>query len=544
IKILDLGNDRISVNYNNTGTRIFNFGDNNKNQTLYNDVPTFTFNLANYDTSLYSYMFPFWQEIPLATNQIAVPLLSDVNNNNLTELYGYKKEYYLNRSEVWCYEQDFTGKFKPVYKYPENTSLAYNIYDVDRDGDLELHLVSLFQDSLTYEVHNQSFFKKPAADSLATHLYFNYNIYTNNGFNIQLNDFTFGDFDNDDTTDVVYFGISPLKIHIAKYNELNLTYDSVLTYPTYLNPIWESEYISGFTVGDFDMDNKTDIVYASEYGNIYMLENEGEDKYKLKWKDNYGIWNSYIGFRTNDIDGNGKPEIWVGGENFPEDVSKLVCLETDGNNSFKPVAFVNFPYLLSLNNISGMSMDIDNDGKEEIFINIGNTVVVLKFSGSKNNPNYEVCYLHRFVMPVDHAVLYNFYNQNYPTIVLSMSQSIESQTREFTQMYRHYLLTDVKENEPENLLTEYKLFANYPNPFNPSTNIKFALNKTGNVKLKIYNSLGEEIITLIDKLHQKGEHTVVWNGKNQFNKNAPSGVYFITMEAENFQKTIKCLLMK
>ncbi|MFH0734277.1 MAG: hypothetical protein V1773_07170, partial [bacterium] len=45
IKILDLGNDRISVNYNNTGTRIFNFGDNNKNQTLYNDVPTFTFNL-------------------------------------------------------------------------------------------------------------------------------------------------------------------------------------------------------------------------------------------------------------------------------------------------------------------------------------------------------------------------------------------------------------------------------------------------------------------------------------------------------------------
>ena len=122
--------------------------------------------------------------------------------------------------------------------------------------------------------------------------------------------------------------------------------------------------------------------------------------------------------------------------------------------------------------------------------------------------------------------------------------SIESQTRNFTQMYRHYLLTDINENEQQSLINSYELYNNYPNPFNPSTSIKFALNKTGNVRLKIYNSLGEEIITLIDKLYSKGEHTVVWNGKNQFNKNAPSGVYFITMEAENFQKTIKCLLMK
>lgn len=90
----------------------------------------------------------------------------------------------------------------------------------------------------------------------------------------------------------------------------------------------------------------------------------------------------------------------------------------------------------------------------------------------------------------------------------------------------------------------YALFNNYPNPFNPSTNIKFSIPERSRVKIRVFNSLGEEIITLLNNTLERGEHSIVWNGKDKNNKTVPSSVYFITMEAKNFRKTIKSVLIK
>jgi FG-GAP-like repeat len=159
---------------------------------------------------------------------------------------------------------------------------------------------------------DQTFYKKPVVDSLAISLYFDYNIFTHYGHNNQLNHLTFGDFDKDSITEAIFYVDSPQTIHLIKFNKNLLTFDSLLTYPTVGN-----EYVVGFTVGDFDIDGKTDIIYASEYGNIYVLENEGTDKYSISWQGNSSIWNSHINFKTNDIDGNGKPEFWIGEKIFP-----------------------------------------------------------------------------------------------------------------------------------------------------------------------------------------------------------------------------------
>ncbi|MBK7499524.1 MAG: VCBS repeat-containing protein [Ignavibacteriales bacterium] len=78
------------------------------------------------------------------------------------------------------------------------------------------------------------------------------------------------------------------------------------------------------------------------------------------------------------MDGNGKPEFWIGGEDFGYDFTKLICYESNGNNSYNPVAEIEFPYLLSLNPAEATSIDVDNDGKEEIFLRIGNVVVFIK----------------------------------------------------------------------------------------------------------------------------------------------------------------------
>lgn len=92
--------------------------------------------------------------------------------------------------------------------------------------------------------------------------------------------------------------------------------------------------------------------------------------------------------------------------------------------------------------------------------------------------------------------------------------------------------------------TEFALEQNYPNPFNPSTKIEFQIPRASRVSLKVYNSLGEEVVTLADIVMNAGSHSVEWNGRNRFNATVASGVYFYRLTAENFVQTKKMLLVK
>lgn len=100
-------------------------------------------------------------------------------------------------------------------------------------------------------------------------------------------------------------------------------------------------------------------------------------------------------------------------------------------------------------------------------------------------------------------------------------------------------------SEPIEILpSSYALEQNYPNPFNPETVISFSLPKPGNVKIKIYDVLGNEIRTLIDEERLAGKHNIYWNSTDNFGKRVASGVYFYTISADNFTQTKKMVLMK
>lgn len=90
----------------------------------------------------------------------------------------------------------------------------------------------------------------------------------------------------------------------------------------------------------------------------------------------------------------------------------------------------------------------------------------------------------------------------------------------------------------------YSLAQNYPNPFNPSTQIEFTLAQTADVILKVYNLLGQEIVTLVDDKLQAGMHRYEWNGKNNYNASVATGVYFYRITAGSFVETKKMVLMK
>ncbi len=87
--------------------------------------------------------------------------------------------------------------------------------------------------------------------------------------------------------------------------------------------------------------------------------------------------------------------------------------------------------------------------------------------------------------------------------------------------------------------SKFELSQNYPNPFNPSTKISFSIPKDGNVSLKVFNALGQEVASLVNGFTEAGFHTVDFNAVN-----LNSGIYFYKLETTNFNQVRKMMLIK
>jgi hypothetical protein len=107
------------------------------------------------------------------------------------------------------------------------------------------------------------------------------------------------------------------------------------------------------------------------------------------------------------------------------------------------------------------------------------------------------------------------------------------------------LLTDVEDDEQGSVIPDkFELEQNYPNPFNPVTQISFSLPKSANVKLEIYNLLGQKVVTLYEGQLQAGNHQILWDGKNFKGELVSSGIYFYRLQAGDFMNIKKMILVK
>ena len=88
-------------------------------------------------------------------------------------------------------------------------------------------------------------------------------------------------------------------------------------------------------------------------------------------------------------------------------------------------------------------------------------------------------------------------------------------------------------------VTRYSLTQNYPNPFNPTTSIKFSLPKEGNVKLVVYDILGNKITELVDEFLGIGNYEYVFDASK-----LASGIYFYNISVSDFNVTKKMMLLK
>ena len=106
--------------------------------------------------------------------------------------------------------------------------------------------------------------------------------------------------------------------------------------------------------------------------------------------------------------------------------------------------------------------------------------------------------------------------------------------------YVDQMIKDLLEVIPNN----FSLSKNYPNPFNPITNLDFSIPKRSNVTLRVFNMMGQEVVTLINEKKSYGNYSISWNGLDSKGVNVASGVYFAELRNRDERKITKMLLLK
>ena len=91
---------------------------------------------------------------------------------------------------------------------------------------------------------------------------------------------------------------------------------------------------------------------------------------------------------------------------------------------------------------------------------------------------------------------------------------------------------------------EFSLSNPYPNPFNSSTELEFGIPSNSHVELKIFNTLGQEMSTLVDETRTAGIYSIRWNGKDSSGLTLPSGIYICRIRSGNFVDSKKMILLK
>ena len=204
-------------------------------------------------------------------------------------------------------------------------------------------------------------------------------------------------------------------------------------------------------------------------------------------------------------------------------LNDLIIKSTDGGK--------NWELIFTENNVVFNSLIINPANPEEIYAggktNDNSFVLQKSNDGGKNwqvvTPSVNCCV--KGINSMTAAVV----NNNFELFIATNGHGV---------FYYEESLVPVK-NKNYNIPGQYKLEQNYPNPFNPWTIIGYEIPKAAKVSIKIYNALGKEVKTLINKVQIAGKYEVKWNAENFV-----SGIYFYTIKADDFTLTKKMVLIK
>jgi len=461
-------------------------------------------------------------------------IVVDANKNDKNEIYA------INSSDTTffsatIYENDIDSLFAYVTSFLDTVLPIYDIGDITNDGLLDI--VCLNPDN---KLH---FFKQNSSIDYIDQLNFIYNpfppVY-------QPNDVTFYDLTGDGVQEIIYYlaaggdTIGSYSNHVAKYNPVINNYELIYHHrPT------PNFFTFGFAIGDFDNDGKNNFSTGSIDGNYFFYEYVSGNNIQVEYQMQLETVNAFLSVMSEDMNGNGKNEIWVGSDFASSQyggVTRVFVLESAGNESYETVYQIDIRGLFS--GIYGRIryVDVDGDGIKEIFLNNGTLVFCFKYSPQRNF--YLDFIIDTYDYSSDEYDGTDVADLDSDGITEFIMQKHSNPGYNYASIFlKRNLISDV-EGEDNVLPEEFNLYQNYPNPFNPQTTIRFSLPQEAKVSIKVYNMLGKEITQLINETRRSGEYEITWNGRDLKGNQMSSGAYFITLTADGFSKTIKAMLIK
>jgi immune inhibitor A len=124
--------------------------------------------------------------------------------------------------------------------------------------------------------------------------------------------------------------------------------------------------------------------------------------------------------------------------------------------------------------------------------------------------------------------------------VTNISASASTMTADFAVSFASANDND----DPSTALPRFALGQNYPNPFNPSTRFDFTLPSAGEVRIEVYNLLGQHVAQILSGTFQAGTHTAAWDGRDEDGRDAPSGIYLYELTNEDERVVRKMALLR
>ena len=472
-----------------------------------------------------------WNKLPLSSN-FRMPIL-DADGNGKLEYYGVKLY------DTLC------GKVYELNKYPK---LLYTFADTFRcfwdaasiRGDGIKDIVG------TGNGNKMLFYKQNSPNSLITQPEF---VFNPNEIAQQPDNLTFYDIDGDGVQELIFFlfagssdsvwGYSNI---VAKYNPIINNYEIVY----YNRP--PDYYTFGIVTGDFDNNGKRNFATGSIDGEMYVYEYVSGNKYRIQYQQQMECYNLYLQGFSHDMDGNGKPELWIGGDFSSEEyggVTRIFAFEPTGNDSYEQVYQIDIRGLFALSIGDIRVADFDNDGKEEVMVKNGELMFFIKSRGPKD---YYCDFIYQDPMAdssniSDYGVdAMDLDNDGIPEL-LSFNTKDSYVSYSETLLLKRNKITGISD-EGNKQPSDFNLYQNYPNPFNGMTKIKFSVPKQTNISIIIRDLLGRAIKTLVSDSRSSGVYETVWDGTDNNHCSVSSGVYFVSMVSSGYNKSLKIILLK
>jgi hypothetical protein len=271
---------------------------------------------------------------------------------------------------------------------------------------------------------------------------------------------------------------------------------------------------------DFDSDGDTDfaVVAADTSNSVALYLNDGNQVFA---KTILSMGQEAYDIEIGDWNGNGFLDIIVCFDrgNARGDPKRDVALFTnDGSATFSDSD------LITLKEFTQVLKLVDADGDGDLDLVFGGPTTQLKFQLALNQAG-EVDSL--LILSNDNLEIAGIDAADIDSDGIIDIVATDRREKNLLLLKGLGLTTSVSSNPAHPSPQDFALQQNYPNPFNPKTTIRFALPQPGHVRLRIFNTLGQEIAVLIDESYPAGVHTVSWDASQQ-----SSGVYFYRLEVD------------